>query len=205
VTASPPPRLLIASNNRHKVEEFRALLEGSGWEVVGPSDAGIELDVDETGETYEDNARIKARAFAAASGLPALADDSGLEVDALGGEPGPLHHRLGWDGADNDERIAILLRRLDGVRERAARFRAVIVVAFPDGREVVAEGTCEGTIAAVPSGSAGFGYDPVFFLPERGLTMAQLQPAEKNRTSHRARAVEALKTRLAELAKNGPE
>ncbi|HEY7270692.1 MAG TPA: RdgB/HAM1 family non-canonical purine NTP pyrophosphatase [Dehalococcoidia bacterium] len=194
-----PPRLLIASNNPHKVDEFRQLLAGCGWDIVGPADAGVDIDVDEAGATYEDNARIKARAFAAAAGLPALADDSGLEVDALGGEPGPLHHRLGWDGAGNDERIRILLRRLEGVSDRRARFRAVIVVVFPDGRELLAEGVCGGEIALAPDGQGGFGYDPVFRLAD-GRTMAQVSPAEKNRISHRGRAVEAIKAALAEAA-----
>jgi XTP/dITP diphosphohydrolase len=182
------PRLLIASNNQGKVTEFRALLASCGWELVGPGDIGLALEVQETRATYEENARIKARAFAVASALPSLADDSGLEVDALGGEPGPLHHARGWDGADNDERIAILLRAMEGKSDRRARFRAVIVVVFPDGREITAEGVCEGQIADRPAGEGGFGYDPVFFVPEKGRTMAELTSAEKNELSHRARA-----------------
>jgi XTP/dITP diphosphohydrolase len=184
------PNLLIASNNAGKVREFRELLAGRGWEVVAPSDIGLALEVEETGASYEANARIKARAFADASGLPALADDSGLEVDALGGEPGPLHHEKGWDGGDNDERIRILLRAMEGMPNRRARFRAVIVVAFPDGRELIAEGACEGEITLAAAGSGGFGYDPVFYVPELGCTMAELPAAEKNRVSHRAKAAE---------------
>jgi XTP/dITP diphosphohydrolase len=185
-------RLLIASSNAGKVREFRELLAGCGWEIVAPEDVGVALEVAETGDSYEANARIKARAFAAASGLASLADDSGLEVDALGGEPGALHHERGWDGADNDERIAILLRAMEGHSDRRARFRAVIVVAFADGREIVAEGACEGEITLAPSGSGGFGYDPVFYLPDLGRTMAELTAAEKNRVSHRARAAERI-------------
>jgi XTP/dITP diphosphohydrolase len=193
-------RLLIASNNAGKVREFRELLAGCGWELVAPGDVGLALEAAETGDSYEANARIKARAFAAASGLPSLADDSGLEVDALGGEPGALHHEKGWDGADNDERIAILLRALEGHADRRARFRAVIVVAFPDGRELTAEGGCQGEIAPAPSGSGGFGYDPVFYVPELGRTMAELSAAEKNRVSHRAKAAERICRLLADSA-----
>ena len=193
-------RLLIASNNKGKIAEFRALLAGCGWELLTPAEIGLDLEVRETGQTYAENARIKARAFAEASGLPALADDSGLEVDALGGEPGPLHHLRGWDGGSNAERIAILLERLKGQANRRARFRAVIVVAFPDGREIQAEGSCEGVIADTPAGDLGFGYDPVFFLSEKGRTMAELPPNEKNRMSHRARAAQSIRTLLTDEA-----
>ena len=195
-----PPTLLIASNNEGKIAEFRKLLAGSRWELVTPTEAGIDLDVQETGLTYVENARIKARAFAQASGLPSLADDSGLEVDALGGEPGPLHHVRGWDGADNDERIRILLEAMAGKTDRRARFKAVIVVALPDGRELVGEGACEGVITDTPAGHGGFGYDPVFFVPELGKTMAELSSEEKNRISHRARAAQKLLSALREVA-----
>jgi XTP/dITP diphosphohydrolase len=195
----PSPRLLLATNNKGKVAEFRALLEGCGWDLVAPPELGLDLDVKETGRTYAENALLKALAFASISGLASLADDSGLEVDALDGEPGPLHHVLGWDGANNDERISILLSRLDSVADRRARFRAVIIVAFPDGRLIEAEGVCEGAIALAPSGASGFGYDPVFVLPD-GRIMAELKPDEKNRISHRARAVAAVRGRLKEAA-----
>jgi XTP/dITP diphosphohydrolase len=197
------PLLLIASNNPGKAAEFRALLAGTGWQVVTPADVGLVLEVGEEGASYRENALLKARAFAEASGLPSLADDSGLEVDALGGEPGPLHHVRGWDGRDNEERIAILLRALAGVppERRTARFRAVIVVAHPDGRIIDAEGACEGVIAPEPRGEGGFGYDPVFLLPELGLTMAELSPEEKNRHSHRAAAVRGLRQGLTALAR----
>jgi XTP/dITP diphosphohydrolase len=125
------PNLLIASNNKGKIAEFQALLADCGWELVTPADIGLRLDVLESGQTYVENARIKARAFAETASMPALADDSGLEVDALGGEPGPLHHLRGWDGANNEERIQILLERMKGVSDRRARFDAVIVAAFP--------------------------------------------------------------------------
>jgi XTP/dITP diphosphohydrolase len=196
------PKLLIATNNAGKVTEFRELLAGCGWDMVAPADVGLTLDVEETGTTYAENARLKAEAFCAASGLASLADDSGLEVDALNGEPGALHHLHGWDGADQDERIVILLRALKDVPEgqRAARFRSVIVVAVPERGILETEGTCEGVIAYAPAGEGGFGYDPVFYMPELGRTMAQLSRAEKNEVSHRGRAAALMRDRLAALA-----
>jgi XTP/dITP diphosphohydrolase len=194
--------LLIASNNAGKVDEFRGILEGCGWEVVAPADLGLNLDVEESGTTYLENARIKAEAFAEASGLAALSDDSGLEVDALRGEPGALHHLHGWDGVDRADRIAILLRAMKHVPagERSARFRAVIVVVLPGGDAIDVEGTCEGVITEAPTGDGGFGYDPVFFLPERGVTMAQLTAEEKNAISHRAVAAAKIRDALRRLA-----
>jgi XTP/dITP diphosphohydrolase len=117
-------------------------------------------------------------------------------VDALDGQPGPRHHLLGWDGADNEERIALLLRALEGVTDRGCRYKAVVIVAFPDGSEIRAEGQCEGVIAREPSGAGGFGYDPVFYLPERGQTMAEIPAGQKNRISHRARALRAIAAEL---------
>ena len=196
------PKLLIASNNAGKVIEFRELLAGSGWDIVAPADIGLMLDVEETGRTYAENACLKAEAFCAASGLASLADDSGLEVDALNGEPGALHHLHGWDGADRDERIAILLQALKDVPvgQRTARFRAVIVVATPNGASLETEGVREGVICLQPAGEGGFGYDPVFYVPELGRTMAQLSRAEKNQVSHRGRAAVLMRERLAALA-----
>jgi XTP/dITP diphosphohydrolase len=196
------PRLVIASNNPGKVTELSRLLGDCGWEIVAPSDIGIAIEVEETGTTYTENARLKAEAFAKASGLSALSDDSGLEVDGLNGEPGPLHHVKGWDGRDQAERIAILLRAMRGLAEyqRSARFRAVIVLAFPDGRVYESEGVCEGMITEQPAGDGGFGYDPVFFLPEQGMTMAQLTPAQKNVISHRGRAADEMRGVLRALA-----
>jgi XTP/dITP diphosphohydrolase len=196
------PRLLIATNNPGKVDEFRGILAGCGWDVVAPAELGISVDVEESGATYLKNARLKARAFAEASGLAALADDSGLEVDALNGEPGALHHLHGWDGIDRDDRIAILLRAMKDVPpdRRGGRFRAVIVVVLPDGSAIDVEGTCEGLITEAPVGDGGFGYDPVFFLPQRGITMAQLSPEEKNAISHRAVAAAKIREQLRRLA-----
>jgi XTP/dITP diphosphohydrolase len=192
------PRLIIATNNQDKVDEFRDLLQSCGWRVIAPSDAGVDVQVVESGRSYVENARLKAQAFNRASGLAALADDSGLEVDALNGEPGALHHLRGWDGADQDERIALLLDAMKAVPagQRSARFRAVLVVALPDGRLLEEEGVCEGAVAEAPAGSGGFGYDPVFVLPQEGRTMAALSAAEKNRVSHRAVAAAKLRDKL---------
>jgi XTP/dITP diphosphohydrolase len=191
-------RLVIATGNAGKVDEFRALLGGCGWQIVPPAELGLELDVDETGATYAENARIKADAFMRASGLAALADDSGLEVDALNGEPGALHHVHGWDGRDQEERIAILLEALKDVPEskRTARFRAVITVVLPDSSVIEETGSCEGVITTAPGGAGGFGYDPVFLVPALGRTMAELTLEEKNRVSHRAVATARIRERL---------
>jgi XTP/dITP diphosphohydrolase len=192
------PRLIIATNNKDKVDEFRDLLQNCGWRVIAPSDAGVDLEVEESGQSYLENSRLKAQAFSRASGLAALADDSGLEVDALNGEPGALHHLRGWDGANQDERICLLLDAMKAVPagRRSARFRAVLVVALPDGRFLEEEGVCEGVIAEAPVGRGGFGYDPVFLLRQEGRTMAELSAAEKNRVSHRAVAAAKLRDRL---------
>lgn len=200
------PKLVIASNNPGKVAEFRDLLKDCGWQIVAPTDLGIELEVAETGTTYLENALIKAEAFSHASGLAALADDSGLEVDALGGEPGALHHEHGWDGRDNNGRIDILLRALKDVpaERRSGRYRAVLAVVLPDGRVLQEEGVTEGMIIDKPAGSNGFGYDPVFFLPERGQTMAQLSLAEKGAISHRGLAAAALCQELRLLSAEEP-
>ena len=198
----PKARLLIATSNAGKVAEFRDLLADSGWQVVSPEEIGLDLEVEETGSTYAENARLKAEAFSRASGLAALADDSGLEVDALKGEPGALHHRHGWDGRDQEERIRILLDALKDVPapQRTARFRAAIVVVLAGGEVIEAEGGGEGVIATQRSGSEGFGYDPVFVLPHLGKTMADLGIEEKNRVSHRAAAAVKIRQRLQILA-----
>jgi XTP/dITP diphosphohydrolase len=183
-------RLLLATNNPGKAAEYRALLKGCGWELVTPRDLGLDLEVEEAGGDYAENARIKAEAFAKASGLVALADDSGIEVEALGGAPGPLSARFGGDDISDAQRVALLLKRLAGVppERRSARFRCLIAVARPEGQVSLFEGQCEGRVAEGPRGESGFGYDPVFLLPERGLTIAELSPEEKNAVSHRGRA-----------------
>jgi XTP/dITP diphosphohydrolase len=190
-------RLLVATNNPGKLNEFRALLEGIA--VVAPGDLGLAIEVEENGRTFAENAAAKARAFAIASAGIALADDSGLEVDALDGAPGVRSARFGGPGLNDRDRCLLLLERLRAFPDpsrRRARFRCCIVVAAPDGRTCQAWGTCEGIIAPSPTGEGGFGYDPIFYLPDRGLTMAQISPALKNRLSHRARAIAAVRPLL---------
>ena len=181
------PKLLIATNNQGKVAEFRYLLDGCGWQLVTPRDVGVQLDVKETGQTYLENATIKALAFARTSGLTSLADDSGLEVDALDGRPGILSARYAGADLTDGERVAALLEELAGVSEegRTARFRCVIAIATANGEVQSVEGTVTGRIAVEPRGENGFGYDPIFELPKRGLTVAELPASEKHAVSHR--------------------
>ena len=197
--------LLIATNNAHKVTELRRILGEADVTLVTPADAGIELEVEETGETFEENARLKARAFCAASGLPSLADDSGIEVDALGGRPGVRSARYGGDGLNDADRTQLLLDELAGVPEerRTCRYRVVLVLARPDGSEEVVDGACEGRAAFAPVGENGFGYDPVFYVPRFGRTMAQLDPAEKDAISHRGQATRRMAAMLRERAPEG--
>lgn len=197
-----PPRLLLATTNQGKIREFRELLTGCGWTLVTPAEAGVALDVDETGTTYEANARLKADAFVRAFGLPCLADDSGLEIDALDGGPGLHSARYAGQDTTHADKISLLLANLREVPEerRTARFRAVIVLAMPDGRTFVTEGISEGRIARAPRGDGGFGYDPIFLVEGDGRTMAELPTAEKNRISHRARAAVVACAILRELA-----
>lgn len=183
-------KLLLATNNRGKVDEYRRLLRDIPFELVTLADAGITAEVDEVGESLEDNARIKATILAARSGLLAMADDSGLEVDALGGEPGRLSARYAGEGASDKDRVNYLLSRLKDVpwEKRTARFRCVIAVATPSGEVALSSGECRGLITLEPKGSQGFGYDPIFYLPELGKTMAELPMELKNQISHRGQA-----------------
>ena len=194
-------QLVVATGNRGKLREIRALLSGSGWTVLAPDDLGIgTVDVLESDRSYLENALSKAVAYVRVARLPSLADDSGLEVEALDGRPGVLSARYGWPGARTDaERTALLLRELDGVpaHRRTARFRAVVVLALPGGRSLVREGVLEGRITLAPRGVDGFGYDPVFALPD-GRTLAELGE-EKQTLSHRARAIRALAESLPDL------
>lgn len=160
-----------------------------GVEVLSQAEVGVDLEPEETGTTFEENARIKAQAVMQATGLPAIADDSGLMVDALGGDPGVYSARYGGPGLDDTGRWQLLLKNMAGESNRACKFVSVICCAFPDGGEVMARGECPGILAQGPSGDGGFGYDPIFYLPQLGKTMAQLTPAEKNQISHRARAL----------------
>lgn len=199
-------RLLLATKNQGKVQELKRLLEGTGVEVVDLSHfPGIEMP-EETGRTFEENARIKALAVASASGLWALADDSGLLVDALGGEPGV--HSARWTGehATDETNNARLLERLAGVpaEQRTARFVSAVALCSTSGECVVRRGACEGVIGTAIHGSGGFGYDPLFYSPEEKATFAELSASRKNEISHRARAFAAVKADI--LARvGGPE
>jgi XTP/dITP diphosphohydrolase len=187
-------KLLIASTNPGKLREFQEILAGQPFELLLPTDVGVHLAVVEDGQTYAENALKKAHAYQQASGLLTLADDSGLEVDALDGSPGLYSARyLPQPGASDADRRRYLLSNLAGrPRPWTARFRCVVAVAGPDGELATAAGECPGEIIPQERGSNGFGYDPIFWLTERGLTMAELAQVEKNRISHRARAVLAV-------------
>ncbi len=183
-------QVLVASANRGKVSEYNALLEGLEIELLSVRDAGISGEVEETGSTYEENARLKAETCVERSGLLTLADDSGLEVDVLYGEPGVRSARYAGEGATDAERVAYLLRKLEGIpaEKRTARFVCVIAIATPTGEVTFCRGECHGQIVIEPRGELGFGYDPAFFVPELDATMAELPPEIKNRISHRGRA-----------------
>ena len=182
-------KVVLASHNQKKMVEMKAILSQMGVEVLSQAEVGVDLEPEETGTTFEENARIKAQAVMQATGLPAIADDSGLMVDALNGEPGVYSARYGGEGLDGTGRWQLLLKNMAGEENRACKFVSVICCAFPDGGEVMARGECPGILAQGPSGDGGFGYDPIFYLPQLGKTMAQLTPAEKNQISHRARAL----------------
>ena len=183
-------KLLLATNNRGKVHEYTSLLQGIPYELVTPAQENVDIEVEEVGESLEENAVLKATTFAAQSQLLSIADDSGLEVDALGGEPGVRSARYAGEGASDGDRINYLLAKLRDVprEKRAARFRCVIAIAVPDGNVELCSGECRGIIAFSPRGERGFGYDPVFILPELNLTMAELPPELKNQVSHRGQA-----------------
>ena len=182
--------LLIATNNKGKLREYRSLLLGIPQKLVTPAELGIAAEVDESGKSLEENARLKAVFFAERSNLLTLADDSGLEVDALGGEPGPLSARYAGEGASDRDRVIYLLSRLKNIpwEKRTARFRCVIAIAEPRGKVVLCEGECRGFITFEPRGEEGFGYDPIFYFPELDKTMAELSLEVKTRISHRGQA-----------------
>jgi len=195
------PKLLLATSNKAKVREFRHLLEGLPGDMVTLAQEGITTVVAEVGGSLEENARLKAVALAGESGLTALADDSGLEVDALGGEPGPLSARYAGEAASDRDRVSYLLARLEGVpwEERSARFRCVIALATPLGELEFCHGECRGFITFEPKGEHGFGYDPVFYLPRLGKTMAELPLKVKNQVSHRGQAARGVHQKLRKL------
>ena len=195
------PKLLMATNNQGKVYEYRCLLQNLPYELVTPGEQGISTVVAETGQSLEDNAKLKAVVLARESQLLTLADDSGLEVDALGGEPGPLSARYAGEAASDEERVSYLLARLKGVlwEERSARFRCVIALATPDAKVELCYGECPGVITFEPRGKRGFGYDPIFYLPELDKTMAELPLEVKNRISHRGQAARQVHRKLEKL------
>lgn len=181
-------KVLIASNNGHKIKEIKEIL-GDFFDVVSLREAGVESDPEETGATFEENARIKAVAGMKASGMPCIADDSGLEVFALDGLPGVMSARYAGGHGDDSANNEKLLRELENASDRSARYVCVICMAFPNGHEIVARGECRGTILKEARGEGGFGYDPLFFFPQFGKTFAEITAEEKNEVSHRKAAL----------------
>lgn len=194
-------KLVLASKNKKKLVEMNDILSHLGIEVCSEAEAGVDVEVEETGTTFEENSLLKAKAVMEASGLPAIADDSGLCVDALGGAPGVYSARYGGPGLDDVGRYQLLLENMKGQMPRTARFVSVITCCFPNGDVLSARGECEGTIAFAPMGEGGFGYDPVFFVPELKKTFSQLTPDEKNAISHRGKALKAFQGELEEYLK----
>lgn len=187
-------KLIFATGNENKMREIREILAGRGYEILSMKEAGIDIDVEENGKTFSENALIKARAISKASGELVLADDSGLEIDALGGEPGIYSARYMGHETSYVEKNNNLIQRLEGVpdEKRTARFVCAMAAVFPDGREEVVVGTMEGRIGYEIAGENGFGYDPIFYLPEYGKTSAEISPEEKNAISHRGKALRAI-------------
>ena len=194
-------KLVLASKNKKKIVEMNDILNSLGIEVCSQADAGVDLEVEETGTTFEENSLLKAKAVMEASGMPAIADDSGLCVDALGGAPGVYSARYGGEGLDDVGRYKLLLENMKGQSPRTCRFVSVITCCFPNGDVISARGECEGTLAFAPMGDGGFGYDPVFFVPGLKKTFAQLSAEEKNSMSHRGYALEVFKGKLEEYLK----
>lgn len=196
-----PAEIALATRNDHKIRELERIC--ADWPVrwVTADDAGAAEfpDVEETGDTYLENAALKARAVAAALGIPALADDSGIEVDALGGRPGVRSARYAGEGATDEQNLREMIRAIRGIPGggRTARYRCLAVLSAPDGALTWAEGTCEGTLETSPRGSGGFGYDPIFVPAGWDETMAELSPEQKDRISHRGRAFRGLRAQLA--------
>ena len=195
------PKLLLATSNPGKIREYRLLLDGLGYLITTPPEEGIAEVIAESGSTYEQNARLKAVIYARSSRLTTLADDSGLEVDALNGEPGIQSARFAGEAATDTEKVSLLLAKLHGVpwERRTACFKCVIAIVGPRGRAEICRGECHGMIAFEPKGKNGFGYDPIFVLPETGKTMAELPAEIKNQISHRARASQKARQVLQQL------
>jgi XTP/dITP diphosphohydrolase len=198
------PRLLLATTNRGKAAEYDVLFKGLDFELVTLDQVGINQEAPENYPTFEENARSKAEFYSALSGLITVADDSGLEVDALGGEPGIRSSRYAGDNATDTDRVNFLLNKLRQVprEKRTAKFRCVIAVAIPGSSTKTFEGECRGSIAVKPRGENGFGYDPIFYLPEYGKTIAEVTPELKNEISHRGRAAQKARPLLKSLSGN---
>lgn len=189
-------KAVLASNNKKKMVEMRAILGELGVEVLSQAEVGVSIEPEENGTTFEENSRIKAVAIMEATGLPAIADDSGLVVEALDGAPGVYSARYGGEGLDDTGRWQLLLKNMEGKENRACKFVSVICCAFPDGTQLMARGEVHGVVAQGPSGEGGFGYDPIFWLPEQGKSMAELSAEEKNQISHRGNALRVFKKEL---------
>ena len=189
-------KFVLATHNPGKLAEMRAILSQLGVEAVSPAEAGVEVDVEETGTTFAENAMLKAKAVCAASGLPAIADDSGLCVHALNNAPGVYSARYGGEGLDDRGRCILLLNNLRGQTTRAAHFSCAVACVFPNGDTLTAEGRCDGAIAFAPLGEGGFGYDPVFLVTEKGKTFGQLSAEEKSAMSHRGKALASFVEKL---------
>lgn len=190
--------LLLATTNEHKLDEFRTIFRNLPFTLLSLRDVQLDMDVEETGTTFAENAILKARAYAQVSQMLTLSDDSGIEIDALGGAPGVYSARFAGRETSYEERFRLIFERLRDVSpsERTARFRCAIALAEPSGYMRVVEGTIEGVIAENARGENGFGYDPIFLVPELGKTTAEMSPAEKNQISHRGRAAEAARRLL---------
>ena len=194
-------KFVLASKNPNKLKEMQEILSGLGVEVISEPEAGVDVEVEETGSTFEENAVLKAKAVCKASGLPAIADDSGLCVDALGDGPGVYSARYGGPGLNDKGRYELLLDGMRGQLDRGARFVSCVCCIFPDGGGIGTRGECAGLIAHAPQGEGGFGYDPIFLVPELKKTFAQLTAEEKNAVSHRGKALAAFKEKLAAYLK----
>ena len=194
-------KVVLASKNAHKLREISKITEKFGIELILQSELGVDMDVEENGSTFEENSYIKAKAVMDATGLPALADDSGIAVDALNGEPGIYSARYGFDESLDDwGRLLLLLKNTENVPDgsRQAQFVCVITLVMPDGKTIQARGEAHGELLRAPIGEGGFGYDPIFYYPPLGKAFAQLSPEEKNRVSHRAVALELFNEKLKE-------
>ncbi|MET0018235.1 XTP/dITP diphosphatase [Oscillibacter sp.] len=195
-------KFVLATHNPGKLKEMSAILGALGVEVVSPSDLGLTVDVEETGETFAENAMLKAKAVCGLAGLPAIADDSGLCVDALNGGPGVYSARYGGEELDDRGRYMLLLNSMRGASSRSAHFETAVACAFPNGETLTAAGRCDGAIAFAPMGTGGFGYDPVFLVPEQAKTFGQMTEEEKAALSHRGKALRAFAAGLEAYLRN---